>query len=133
MSVHKVFIANHLTNTARTFSPRYAHCPQGVPFTEHGGPSPAAAHPTPGGQGAYGMVRMHVLPPRRNPQWPRPGREDSMKQLLTTLWQDESGQDLAEYALLLALIAVLLVAAIAGLRTAIGTRFNDASDVLNTA
>lgn len=56
-----------------------------------------------------------------------------MKQFLTTLWQDESGQDLAEYALLLALIAVLLVAAIAGLRTAIGGRFNAATDVLNSA
>lgn len=56
-----------------------------------------------------------------------------MKELLTTLWQDESGQDLAEYALLLALIAVLLVTAIAGLRAAIGGRFNSAAETLNGA
>ena len=35
-----------------------------------------------------------------------------MDQLLTTLWQDESGQDLAEYGLLLALITVALVTAV---------------------
>lgn len=56
-----------------------------------------------------------------------------MKDLLTTLWQDESGQDLAEYALLLALIAVLLVTAIGVLRSAIGGRFNAAASVLNTS
>jgi pilus assembly protein Flp/PilA len=56
-----------------------------------------------------------------------------MKQFITTLWQDESGQDLAEYALLLALIAVVLVAAIAGLQAAIGGRFTAATTELNAA
>jgi Flp pilus assembly pilin Flp len=56
-----------------------------------------------------------------------------MKQLLSTLWQDESGQDLAEYALLLALIAIALITAITLFRGAIGDRFNNATDTLNSA
>lgn len=54
-----------------------------------------------------------------------------MQHFLKTLWSDESGQDLAEYALLLALIAVLLVTAIGVFRGAIGDRFDAATDVLN--
>lgn len=76
---------------------------------------------------------MHVLPPAGTPRGRNHGREEQMKQLLTTLWQDESGQDLAEYALLLALIAVALVLAVQGLRNAIGGRFNNAAGTLNTA
>jgi len=53
-----------------------------------------------------------------------------MKRFITTLWQDESGQDLAEYALLLGLIAVALVGAIVLLRQAIENRFEEAGDAL---
>lgn len=53
-----------------------------------------------------------------------------MNQLLTTLWQDESGQDMAEYGLLLALIAVVVAAAVITFRGEIVTAFNDARDVL---
>lgn len=56
-----------------------------------------------------------------------------MKKLLTTLWQDESGQDLAEYALLLALIAVALVGAIILFRDQITARFDDAASELENA
>ena len=56
-----------------------------------------------------------------------------MKRFITTLWQDESGQDLAEYALLLGLIAVALVGAIVLLRDAISDRFNEAADELEGA
>lgn len=54
-----------------------------------------------------------------------------MTQLITTLWQDESGQDMAEYGLLLALIAVVVVTAIVAFRDAITNTFNDATTVLN--
>ncbi|HSM37508.1 MAG TPA: Flp family type IVb pilin [Longimicrobiales bacterium] len=52
---------------------------------------------------------------------------------LRMFWRDEAGQDLAEYALLLALIAVVLVTAISSLRTAIANSFGRATNVLNSA
>lgn len=53
-----------------------------------------------------------------------------MNQLLNTLWQDESGQDMAEYGLLLALIAVVVVAAVIAFRDEIVNAFNSAEDEL---
>lgn len=53
-----------------------------------------------------------------------------MYQLLAALWQDESGQDMAEYGLLLALIAVALVVAVVAFRDAIIGTFQDATAVL---
>ncbi|MBK5098887.1 MAG: Flp family type IVb pilin [Gemmatimonadetes bacterium] len=35
-----------------------------------------------------------------------------MRYLLSTLWREESGQDLTEYALLMALIALVVVASL---------------------
>jgi pilus assembly protein Flp/PilA len=48
------------------------------------------------------------------------------------LWADESGQDLVEYALLVALIAIVVIAAIRILGPIIANVFNDISDNLNT-
>lgn len=56
-----------------------------------------------------------------------------MTGMVQALWRDEFGQDLAEYALLLALIAVVLVTAINALRTAIATSFGRATNTLNSA
>ena len=56
-----------------------------------------------------------------------------MKELLMNLWKDESGQDTAEYALLLLLIALALITAIQGFRTAFGNAFSRATDQLNNA
>ena len=56
-----------------------------------------------------------------------------MKDMLMTFWKDESGQDLAEYALLLGLIALLLVAAIGLFRDSIEGLFTRASGVLEEA
>jgi Flp pilus assembly pilin Flp len=55
-----------------------------------------------------------------------------MKKLWARFVREEEGQDLAEYALLLALIAIVLVGAISGLETAISGRFNAAAGVLNS-
>ena len=41
------------------------------------------------------------------------------------LWADESGQDLVEYALLVALIAIVVIAALTLLGPIIGTVFNN--------
>ena len=55
------------------------------------------------------------------------------KELARRLWQEESGQDLTEYALLLVLIALAAIAAMQGLATAISTAYNNATTNLNTA
>lgn len=54
-----------------------------------------------------------------------------MKRFLANLWRDESGQDLAEYALLLGLIAVALVGAVIALRQAIQNRFEETQGALS--
>ena len=48
-----------------------------------------------------------------------------MQNFLTKLWNDESGQDLVEYALLLAFIAILAIGAITLLGENIRDFFND--------
>lgn len=53
-----------------------------------------------------------------------------MSDLITTLWHDESGQDMAEYALLLTLIAIALVAAVVLFRDAIIDRFEETAEVI---
>lgn len=55
-----------------------------------------------------------------------------MMDLVRTFWQDDSGQDMAEYALLLALIALALIAAVIAFRGAIIDRFQEASTQLST-
>ncbi|MFO7588392.1 MAG: Flp family type IVb pilin [Gemmatimonadota bacterium] len=44
---------------------------------------------------------------------------------LRAIWTDESGQDLAEYALLLALIAIVVIVAVSALGPIIAQVFTD--------
>ncbi len=53
--------------------------------------------------------------------------------VLKALWADEQGASMAEYALLMALIAVATIGAITALRDQIITIFNDATTTLSTA
>jgi pilus assembly protein Flp/PilA len=53
-----------------------------------------------------------------------------MQNLLKRLWQDEQGQDLVEYALLLVLIALAAAATVQTLGTAIQSVFGNASTAL---
>jgi len=46
-----------------------------------------------------------------------------MKNLLRRLWREEDGQDLIEYALLVALVALAAVTGMQGLATAINKEF----------
>ena len=55
-----------------------------------------------------------------------------MKNFLNRLWKEEEGQDLVEYALLLTLITLALVASIQGLASAISGVFTSASSCLAT-
>ena len=56
-----------------------------------------------------------------------------MKQLLRGLWQDEAGQNLTEYALLLVLIALAAVASMNTLASTIKNVFSNAAANLSTA
>jgi pilus assembly protein Flp/PilA len=51
--------------------------------------------------------------------------------LWNALWSDESGQDLAEYALLIALIAIVVIAAVTLLGGNINTVFTNIAGALN--
>ena len=53
-----------------------------------------------------------------------------MKSLWQAFWSDESGQGLVEYALIIALVAVGLIAILLVLRNSIGDVFNNASEAL---
>ena len=53
-----------------------------------------------------------------------------MKNLLKRLWQEEEGQDLIEYGLLIILIALGAITAMKGLASAIGSTFSSASSSL---
>ena len=54
-------------------------------------------------------------------------------ELIKALWKDEQGASMAEYALLMALIAVATIGAITALRDQIISIFNDATTTLSTA
>jgi pilus assembly protein Flp/PilA len=50
-----------------------------------------------------------------------------MKNLLKKLWQEEEGQDLVEYALLLVLLSLAAIGSLAALATAINGVFSKAA------
>ncbi len=56
-----------------------------------------------------------------------------MLQLFKALLQDESGQDLAEYAILIGLIAIAVIAAVTLLGGTISTVFNSIGTTLSSA
>ena len=56
-----------------------------------------------------------------------------MEQLWQAFWRDDSGQGLVEYALIIALVAVGLIAILLVLRNSIGNVFNNAATQLNNA
>ena len=55
-----------------------------------------------------------------------------MKHLLKRLWKEEEGQDLVEYALLIVLVALAVVASVQSLASAISGVFTSASSCLTT-
>ncbi|MGO9520539.1 MAG: Flp family type IVb pilin [Candidatus Korobacteraceae bacterium] len=54
-----------------------------------------------------------------------------MRNMLRHLWQDEEGQDLTEYGLLLVLIGLAAIAAMGKLASAISSVFTNASTTLS--
>jgi pilus assembly protein Flp/PilA len=59
-------------------------------------------------------------------------RKTSMKRFLTYLWQEDEGQDLVEYALLVVLVALAAVTAMSSLASNISSAFANASAKLTT-
>ncbi len=59
--------------------------------------------------------------------------KELMKELLSRLWQEEAGQDLTEYALLLVLIALAAIVSMQTLANAISSVFSNAAVNLGTA
>jgi len=55
-----------------------------------------------------------------------------MKNLLKRLWEEDEGQDLVEYGLLIFLIALAAVASMKGLASSISTVFNSAATSLTS-
>lgn len=56
-----------------------------------------------------------------------------MKNMLKRLWQEEEGQDLVEYGLLVVLIALFAIAAMGKLATAVSSVFSQAATNLTQA
>lgn len=55
-----------------------------------------------------------------------------MKILLKRLWQEEEGQDLVEYGLLIFLVALAAIASMKGLASSISTVFSSAATSLTS-
>ncbi len=53
-----------------------------------------------------------------------------MKKFLLNLWQDESGQDLAEYTMLIVLIAIAAIGAVTALGGGVNTGLTTAAGAL---
>ena len=56
-----------------------------------------------------------------------------MRKLSRRLWQDEEGQDLTEYGLVLVLIALAAITTMKKLASALSSVFSNASSSLNTS
>jgi len=52
---------------------------------------------------------------------------------LRNLWHDESGQDLAEYAMMLGLVALAVLVAVTLLGSNVSTTFNDINTTLEAS
>jgi pilus assembly protein Flp/PilA len=59
--------------------------------------------------------------------------EAQMKNLLKLLWQEEKGQDLTEYALLLALVALGAITSMKTIASVINNLFANAASNIGTA
>jgi Flp pilus assembly pilin Flp len=67
--------------------------------------------------------------PSLNFNKPNPRRE-SMPELIRRIWSDEEGQDIAEYAVMLAVILVLVVGTIRLIGTNANTVFSNAASAV---
>jgi pilus assembly protein Flp/PilA len=55
-----------------------------------------------------------------------------MQEFMSTFWEDEAGQDLAEYALLIALVVLVVIVAVTAMGQQISSFFEQAADRIKT-
>ena len=60
-------------------------------------------------------------------------REEMMIDLMKRTWREEEGATAVEYALMVALIAVVMIVAVRALGTAVSAKFNTVATELNNA
>ena len=73
------------------------------------------------------------MPARAGNGCPLQNRGVTMRALVSKFMKDESGQGLVEYALIIALVAIGLMAILVLFRNAIGNVFNTSKNSLNNA
>ncbi|MTI82207.1 MAG: Flp family type IVb pilin [Firmicutes bacterium] len=56
-----------------------------------------------------------------------------MLKMVKRLWTEEEGQGMAEYGLIIALVAVVVVGALTVLGTSLNDKFNSVSDTIKNA
>ncbi len=56
-----------------------------------------------------------------------------MREILREIWRDEQGQDIAEYALMLAVILLIVVASVGAIGTNANTIFNTVAGKLTAS
>ena len=62
----------------------------------------------------------------------RTDKEDRMNDLLRRMWRDDSGQDIAEYAVMLAVILVIVIGTVKLIGTKSNTVFSQVASSLGT-
>jgi pilus assembly protein Flp/PilA len=65
--------------------------------------------------------------------WPESERKTEVMNLLKRLWEEEEGQDLIEYALIMVLIALAATAGMNSLAMKINTMFTNFATILSSA
>jgi Flp pilus assembly pilin Flp len=59
------------------------------------------------------------------------GEGENVKQLLLKIWNDEQGQDIAEYAVMLAVILVIVIGTVRLIGTSANNVFNNVGSTLS--
>ncbi len=81
-------------------------------------------------------VRRRVLPSAKTPLIGQPESEGKMRSVLNSLWNvwnDDQGQDIAEYALMLTVILLIVVASLTSIGTSASSIFNSVASQLSAS
>ena len=96
-------------------------------------PDPNGNILTPGHEVPAGRAGMELEENRNVQRGGDPGKENDMLAIMKKLVRDEKGQDLAEYAIALAVITLAVIAAVQLVGTRVTTLWNQAATTLQNA